>query len=77
MVPGTSFESLLRADVESGEIMEVHGREEEYIGDRLESFRNPTEPFPRQLADGTYYLIKEERMLDGGTCSTSMDILPT
>lgn len=74
LVPGASFESLLKADVESGEILEARGREAEYIRERLESFRNPKEPFTRQLADGTHFLIKEGKTLDGGTYSTSMDI---
>lgn len=76
LVPGASFDSLLRADVESGEILEANGREEEYIHECLESFRNPKEPFARQLTDGTCYLIKEGRTLDGGIYSTSMDITP-
>ncbi len=74
LVPGASFENLLKADVESGDILEAQGREEEYIRERLESFRNPKEPFTRQLVDGTCYLIKEGKTLDGGTYSTSMDI---
>ncbi|MFQ5763949.1 MAG: PAS domain-containing protein [Rhodospirillales bacterium] len=74
LVPGASFERLLKADVESGEIPEAQGREEEYIRERLDSFRDPKEPFTRQLANGNYFLIKEGKTLDGGTYSTSMDI---
>ncbi|MFO1190467.1 MAG: PAS domain S-box protein [Alphaproteobacteria bacterium] len=44
------------------------------VATRLQSFRNPTGIFERQLADGRWVMSSERRTQDGGTVSINLDI---
>jgi len=72
--PGMRFEEMIRASVKRGLIVEAVGREEEFIRDRMRHHRYASGPILRHLSDGTWYLINEARMPDGGIATTETDI---
>jgi len=74
LVPGTPFEAHIRALVTKGLIPEAHGREEEWIQERLVRHRNPGEPFELQRQDGIWLLVHEQRLPDGGIATLATDI---
>ena len=75
MVPGRTFEEVLRAATERG-IFPLEGAElEDYYQTRLDQHRSPPEkPLQQVLRDGLYAQISETRMADGGTVTTWTDI---
>ncbi|MEQ8355731.1 MAG: ATP-binding protein [Kiloniellaceae bacterium] len=75
--PGMSFEELVRRQVERGIIPAAEGREEEWIIERLERHRNPTEEFEVGRADGRWLRMREERTGNGGVFLTATDITET
>ena len=74
MVPGASFEEIIRGGVARGQYQEAIGREEEWIAQRLAAHRNPGGPIEQQLDDGRWLRIEERRTLDGGTVGVRIDI---
>ncbi|MGH6662754.1 MAG: PAS-domain containing protein, partial [Rhodospirillales bacterium] len=72
--PGVRFEELIRANVKRGKVVEAIGREDAFLRDRMHHHRNPRGPILRELNDGTWYLINEARMPDGGIAVTETDI---
>ncbi len=74
VVPGIKFEDLLRAEVEGGAIAAAIGREEEWIGERLAYFRNPTGPFEVKRGENFWVQVSEERLPDGGLLGVGIDI---
>jgi PAS domain S-box-containing protein len=74
LVPGVSYEEMLRANIAGGFVIQAVGREDDYIQDRLEHHRNPRGPLLRELADGTWYIITESRTPEGGIVEAQTDI---
>jgi PAS domain S-box-containing protein len=74
LVPGVSFETLVRRSVETGRNLPAIGCEEEWIAERLESHRHPSGALEAFLADGRCLLITERRMRNGGTAGLRIDI---
>ncbi len=74
LVPGTTFEEINRTAIERGAVAPAIGRAEEHHRDRMEQHRNPTRPMVLELTDGTWCLINEAKMPDGGTVVTETDI---
>jgi PAS domain S-box-containing protein len=72
--PGLRFEDLLREHIKRGNVPDAMGREEEFIQDRMEQHQNPKGPIIRELADGTCFIIQENKTPDGGTLFTQRDI---
>jgi PAS domain S-box-containing protein len=70
---GSSFESLIRESVELGLIADANGREEEWIGKRLEKHRNPMGPFI-VLRAGKWVQIREHKTPDGNILLVADDI---
>jgi len=71
---GWRYETLLRADVEAGRLVEALGQEEAFINERLERHRNPQGSILRTFADGSVSLIKESRTAEGGIALTFADV---
>ena len=62
MVPGTTFEDIIRFGVARGQYPEAAGREEEWIAERLERHRNPPDEPIEQLLPGDRWLrIRESQ----------------
>ena len=75
--PGMTFEQLLRASVERGQIILPYGAQPEaFIQNRLRQFRNPGEPIERQLINGRWIHVSEQRTPDGGVIRVTTDITP-
>ncbi len=73
--PGTTFESVLRANIEQGQILESIGREEEWISKRLELRRNPPRvAYILQREGDRFMQSHEKRTPDGGTCHLITDV---
>jgi diguanylate cyclase (GGDEF)-like protein len=74
MVPDTPFEAVMRAVVERGLVPEARGREDAWLKERLEQHRNPGPPMLRQMADGRWRRLVEQRLPDGRVLGHSVDI---
>ncbi len=74
LVPGTTYEQILRLALERGAYPAAIGREEEWLARRLRSHRQPGPPFEQALADGRWFRISEHRTEDGGIVGVRVDI---
>jgi diguanylate cyclase (GGDEF)-like protein len=72
--PGASFEVLLRLAVTCGQVPEAAGREETWMSERMAAHRSPQGPMRRQLPDGSWRRIGEQRLTDGGLLAHSVDV---
>ncbi|MCO6177018.1 PAS-domain containing protein [Ciceribacter sp. RN22] len=74
IVPGASFESILRYGLAQGQYAEAAGREEEWLAARLARHRQPYSEIERQLTDGRWLRIFEKATPDGGRVGVRVDI---
>lgn len=75
MVPGNTFEQIIRTGAERGQYSEAVGRIDAWVSERLALHRNPPEePLEQQLGDGRWLRIIERRTPDGGTVGFRIDI---
>ncbi len=74
IVPGISFEEMLRENIAAGRILDALGDEEAFIRGRMEQHRNPCGPLVQQRRDGHWLELREERMPDGSTFLVNTDI---
>jgi PAS domain-containing protein len=74
IVPGTPFEAMMRAVLKRSLVPEARGREEAWLKERLERHRNPGAPMLRQMADGRWRRVVEQRLPDGRVLGHSFDI---
>jgi PAS domain S-box-containing protein len=72
--PGLLYEDLLRAFIQRGNILEAEGREEDFIRERMAHHRNPVGPIIRELSNGSWFVVNENRTPDGGVVLTTTDI---
>jgi signal transduction histidine kinase/CheY-like chemotaxis protein len=70
--PGTLFETSLRAIAAGGGVVESRGREEAWIAEWLEHFRNPARPIEEERS-GRILQIRMYKF-GGGTASVARDI---
>jgi signal transduction histidine kinase/CheY-like chemotaxis protein len=72
--PGMTFEDLLRGAIAAG-ALNLHGQDPEaWITERIQQHRNPGTPMERQLQDGRWLLVHEQRTADGGIVGIGTDI---
>ena len=74
IVPGISFEEMLRDNIVTNRILDAIGDEEAFIRERMEQHRNPSGPLVQQRRDGRWLEIREERTPDGSTFLVNIDI---
>jgi adenylate cyclase len=74
LAAGTAYEEIVRATVAAGKIIEAKGREEEWIGERIERHRNPSGPEIQERAGGRWLKISERRTREGGVVGVFTDI---
>ncbi len=72
--PGTRFEVLLRATVERKLIGSAQADPEAWIAQRLSEHREPHGPLIRQMPDGHWRRIVEQRLADGSLLAHSVDV---
>jgi PAS domain S-box-containing protein len=74
MVPGASFESIIRAGAERGQYPAAAGRVDAWVAERMALHRQPSSQLQQRLADGRVLRIIERRMPDGHTVGYRVDI---
>ncbi|MEH7830180.1 response regulator [Gemmobacter denitrificans] len=74
MVPGATFESILRYGLERGQYAEAEGREEEWIEERLRQRSRKTADFEQHLGDGRWLRVIDQETPDGGRVGLRVDI---
>ncbi|QDY99268.1 diguanylate cyclase [Nitratireductor mangrovi] len=66
IVPGATFESIIRKGVENGQYPDAVGNEEAWIAERVRIHQSPDEPIEQQLPGDRWLRIQERRTRDGG-----------
>src|SRR6516165_8993826 len=74
MVPGTSFETILRTATGRGLIKDAEGREEAWIAERLERHRASSETHIQRRSDGRWIQVNERKTANGGVVAIYADI---
>jgi adenylate cyclase len=74
MVPGTTFETILRTATERGLITDAEGRREAWIAERLAHHRAPSEPHVQHRSDGRWVQVSERKTANGGVVAIYADI---
>jgi len=72
--PGSLFEDLLRAEVQSGRYPEAIESAEDWIKRRLARRQKTSGPFEIEAGAGRWLYVDEERLPDGGTVMMARDI---
>src|SRR6266850_1046430 len=71
---GMTFEQIIRAAAESGQMPDARGRVDAWIAERLARYHNPAGPYVQQLSDGRWLQVSERRIRGIGTVAVSTDI---
>jgi PAS domain S-box-containing protein len=71
---GTSFETILRSAVATGEIRDADGRVDAWVAQRLARHRNPEGTHVQRRTNGRWIQVNERKTADGGTVATYTDI---
>ena len=74
MVPGASFESIIRSGAERGQYLDARGREEAWVAERLAAHRQDHAELEQRLEDGRWLKVIDRRMADGHTVGFRVDI---
>lgn len=74
IVPGRTFEEMLRFGVRQGQYPDAAGREEEWVAQRLAQHRAANQAVIQQLPDGRWLQIEERRTPQGGIAGVRADV---
>ena len=74
IVPGTGFETMLRACIDRGTYITSGMEPEAYFQQRMHFHRHPGTPYEVHLSDGRWILVSEKRTADGGIVGIRSDI---
>ena len=74
LVPGRTFEEMLREAASLGMIPEAQGDIEGFVAARVRQHREPGMPLLRRMADGRWRRITEQRLADGSLLAFSIDV---
>ncbi|MDM7942194.1 MAG: PAS domain S-box protein [Hydrogenophaga sp.] len=74
MVPGVSFEAIVRASAELGDYPDAVGRVDEWVAERMAAHRSGHTELLQRLTSGRTMRIIERRMPDGHTVGFRIDI---
>ena len=74
MIPGATFEQILRYGLERGQHADAVGREEQWLAERLAQHRNPVGVHEQQLGDGRWIRAHDHPTPDGGRVGLRVDI---
>ena len=72
--PGTLYEDIVKENLATGTLFEANGREEQWLIERLRSFRNGSGCYELFRGDGRWLQIREQRTPSGATIVTTSDI---
>ena len=71
---GLTAEDYHRIGLERGVYLDAIGCEERWLTTRMARFRDPGETFEIQRSNGSRILVRDHRLPNGGTATTSMDV---
>jgi len=74
MMPGTTFEEILRHGLRNGQVPAAAGQEESWLAARLRQFREAKEASESRLANGRLILESDHATPDGGRVGLRTDI---
>lgn len=74
LVPGNTFEHIIRTGVERGQYSQAEGQEETWIAERLDTHLNPKGPVEQRLNDGSWIRIWENKTDSGAIVGFRIDI---
>ncbi len=74
IVPGASFEDIVRYGLERGQYTGAIGREAEWLEERLDMHRQATYEAEQALDDGSWLRVYERETRDGGRVGLRIDI---
>lgn len=74
IVPGNSFEQIIRAGAERGEYADAIGRVDEWVAERMQRHRDPSGPIEQHLTDGRWLRITEHKTPSGWIAGLRVDI---
>jgi class 3 adenylate cyclase/HAMP domain-containing protein len=74
VIPGVSFETIVRTAAERGLVADATGRVEEWVTERMARHRSPGDAHPQRQNDGRWILISERKTDDGSTVAVYADI---
>ncbi len=74
IVPGATFEDIVRYGAERGQYEEAKGRIEDFVKERMERHRNQSGVLEQELNDGTWLRIEERKTATGGGVGIRTDI---
>ena len=74
MQPGVRFEDAMRATVAAGLVPEAAADPEAWVQRRIAWRRNPQGPMLREMPDGRWRRIVEQRLSDGSLLAHSVDV---
>ncbi|MBE9637535.1 PAS-domain containing protein [Salipiger mangrovisoli] len=74
ILPGASFEDILRYGLGRGQYREAEGREEAWLEERLAAHRGAGRALEQQLGDGRWLRVYERPLSDGGRVGLRIDI---
>jgi PAS domain S-box-containing protein len=74
IVPGATFESILRYGLAHGEYAQAIGREEAWLAERMERHLQPNSEIEQPLSDGRWLRIFEKATPTGGRVGLRVDI---
>ena len=74
VVPGVTFEQILRAVAERGIVAGIADRDEQWIQERLELHHNPKGSLLHRQSDGRWIQINERKTQDGGTVGVYTEV---
>ena len=74
IVPGTSFETILRTAVERGQIKDAEGRRDAWIEERLARHHAASETHVQHRSDGRWIQVSERKTANGGVVAIYADI---
>ncbi len=72
--PGAAFEALVREDAGADRNSDAERAPEAFIKERVARHDHGASAYERQLADGTWVLVREQRLPDGGAALIITDI---
>ncbi|HXE29229.1 MAG TPA: ATP-binding protein [Stellaceae bacterium] len=74
IVPGSTFEDIIRTGVARGQFADAEGREEEWVAERIRRHQQTEGAVEQRLGSDRWALASERRMSDGGIAGLRIDI---
>lgn len=74
ILPGRTFEDLLRYGIAHGQYPDAIGREEAWLAERLHRHRNPTGAITQEVPGNRWLRINESKTREGGYAGVRVDV---